>query len=305
MKRWKKLLALLLAAVMLLGLSGCGVFDTKMAKALQKMSKLRNLHYEISADLSLNFRQAQTEEEADADAAEEGTILPAITVDGSFRGSGELFVDPLLVKMDTKVRVPGFESSKRLYLEKKDNVIFVYSLANGGTIWEKQGFALEEKARVSALRFLITGLESFEITDDPDLQQEGTTCFRGVLGGEFLQELLEMFEVESTLTEGLGLRLAEGLFGEFTDVPAYLWLDNSTGMISRVDVDLTETGANLARRQLAELREASAFDSLGLETELTQLRLSVQLSRFDEAESFAIPDEAQAPWGETVMPWEK
>ncbi|MBQ9249356.1 MAG: hypothetical protein IJ179_03200 [Oscillospiraceae bacterium] len=302
MNRWKKLLALLLAAAMLLALSGCGVFDTKMAKALQKMSKLRNLHYEISADLSLDIRQAESEESgqnADAEPA------PGITVDGSFRGSGELFVDPLLVKMDTKVSVPGFESSKRLYLEKKDSVFFVYSLANSGTIWEKQGFALGEKARVSALRFLITGLESFEITDDPALQQEGATCFRGVLGGEFLQELLEMFEVESTLTEGLGLRLAEGLFGEITDVPAYLWLDNSTGMISRVDVDLTETGANLARLQLAELREASAFDSLGLETELTELRLSVQLSQFDEAESFTIPDEAQAPWGETVMPWEK
>ena len=114
-----------------------------------------------------------------------------------------------------------------------------------------------------------------------------------------------MFEVENTLTDGLGLRLAEGLFGEICDVPACLWLDDSSGMISRVDVDLTETGANMARRQLEELREASAFDSLGLKTELTELRLSVQLSSFDEAESFTIPDEAQSPWGETVMPWEK
>lgn len=302
MKQWKKLLALLLAAAMLTGLSGCGVFDTKMAKALQKMSKLRNLHYEISADLSLNIRQAEPDESGQEAGAEPA---PGITVDGSFRGSGELFVDPLLVKMDTQVRVPGFESSKRLYLEKKDSVFFVYSLANGGTIWEKQGFALEEKTRVNALRFLITGLDSFEITDDPALRQEGATCFRGMLPGEFLQELLEMFEVESTLRDGLGLRLAEGLFVEIRDVPAYLWVDDSSGMISRVDVDLTETGANMARRQLEELREASAFDSLGLKTELTELRLSVQLSSFDEAESFTIPDEAQSPWGETVMPWEK
>ncbi|MBR1455702.1 MAG: hypothetical protein IJ594_00910 [Oscillospiraceae bacterium] len=314
MRRIRSAAALVLAAALLLSLSGCGVFDTKMARALQKMSKLHDLHYAFSAELELALERLPepAQDEADGETApqpeapeETEPAMPAVLpLTGSLTGSGELFVDPLLAKMDTVLQIPGFESRKEIYLEKDGDVIFLYSLANGGSIWEKQGFALQETARVSALRPLIAGVESFAVTDEPEMQREGTTCYLGILEGAYLQSLLELFSVEDTLRGGLGLRLADDLFEEVADAPAYLWLDNATGMLVRLEVDATAVGDRMAAKQLRSFREASEIDTLGLEAHVTRLRLSVDLSQFDEAQSFTIPEEAKAPWGEKVMPWE-
>ena len=75
--------------------------------------------------------------------------------------------------------------------------------------------------------------------------------------------------------------------------------------IIRIELDLTDFADGIADEQLRDSRRALGLDEFGVELELTGLRLRTDLSAFDEAPEFRIPDEALSAWGESVMPWEK
>ena len=59
MRKWNRAIALLLAALMLPGLAACDAFGTHMARAVQKMSRLDNLHFALSVERELSLSAAE------------------------------------------------------------------------------------------------------------------------------------------------------------------------------------------------------------------------------------------------------
>ena len=320
MRKWNRAIALLLAALMLPGLAACGAFGTHMARAVQKMSRLDNLHFALSAELELSLTAAEPgkaaapepeaaekdaeAEEKDAETAETPTsrILP---IRAEFSAEGELYTDPLRAAVQSELRLPGGVTKGENYLEKKDGAYYLYSRRNDGTLWQKRGLAEGDRGSVKGLKYIIQGAEGFTEPGVEELDGRTAERYDGVIAGEYLAGLLELYRVWPFLAEDFGLRLHEGLFDDPADVPASIWLDRETGMIVRVDVDLTDFADAIADEQLRDSREALGLDAFGLELELSALRLRADLSDFDEAGEFRIPDEALSAWGESVMPWEK
>lgn len=320
MRKWNRAIALLLAALMLPSLAACDAFGTHMARAVQKMSRLDNLHFVLSAELELALsaaapgKAAAPEPEAaekDAEAAEkdaetaETPTSRVLPIRAEFSAEGELYTDPLRAAVQSELRLPGGVTKGENYLEKKDGAYYLYSRRNDGTLWQKQGLAEGDRGSVKGLKYIIQGAEGFTESGVEELDGRTAERYDGVIAGEYLAGLLELYRVWSFLAEDFGLRLHEGLFDDPADVPASIWLDRETGMIVRVDVDLTDFADAIADEQLRDSREALGLDAFGLGLELSALRLRADLSAFDEAGEFRIPDEALSAWGESVMPWEK
>ena len=312
--RARRVTALVLALLMLLSLSGCGIFETRMARAVQKMSKLNNLHFTLSVglDLALSVSEPPAGESTDAPeseaAAEEGSepyearVLP---LQGSFTAEGELFTDPLLLRFDGLLRLPGSETRSENYIEKAESAYYLYSRTNDGTLWQKQGLAEQKKARVKGLQYLVKGAESFSPTGTETLDGRPADRYDAVIDSEYVAGLLSLYEVRAFLADGLGLQLREDVFDEPAAIPATLWLDQESGMIVSAEVDLNAFAEDIAQKQLDRVRGALDLQSMGLELKTTGLRLHLDLSAFDEAEAFQIPEEAKEAWGEETMPWEK
>lgn len=295
-KRWKRAAALLLAAAMTLSLTGCGIFDTKLARAIQKLSNLDSLHVALQVEAALELCiDGQTEDEARS--------LPA---SGSFEAEGELYTNPLRARLDTVLRLPGSQTRQECYMEKEEHAYYLYSRKNDGALWQKQGLAEQDGAKVKGLRYIISSMETFTpAEEEEELDGQAATRYDGALAGDSISELLELYGVWELLTDGMGLQLKDALFEELPDVPASVWVDGSTGMLVRIEADLTDLAAVIAERQLADSRDALDLDSVGVRLALTGLQLRLELSGFNEAEPFQIPDEAKAAWGDPVMPWEK
>ena len=297
MRRGKRALALLVAAALLLGLTGCGVFDTRMARAVQKMSKLNSLRLDLTAEMTLSLA-TETAGESAADA-------PLLKVPAACTGGIDLFTDPLLARSEFTLALPGRTSGLSAYLEKTETCYNLYSLRTTGSIWQKQGFTELDKAKVTGLKYIVQGAETFVQGEEESVNGSPAVRYDGTVVGEYLEGLLELYGVWELLTDGFGFQLAPELFRDMEDVPASLWLDSDSGMIVRVSLDLTGLGAQMGKKQLEDLRKGSGFDALGLSVALDSFVVTVDLSQFDAVEPFAIPEEAQAAWGETKQPWEK
>lgn len=298
MKTWKRAATLLLTAALLIGLSGCGVFETKLARAIQKMSDLDDLHVSLALEAALELRVTGRPPEAAPDARR------SLPITGSFTAEGELYTKPLRSKLDTVLTLPGSELRSECYLEKEERAYYLYSRINEGTLWQKQGLAEQDGGKVKGLRYIVSSMESFEQSAE-DAEAQAELRFDGVLAGEDIEELLRLYGVWELLAEGIGLQLKEDLFEELPDVPASVWVDAGTGMIVRGEADLTAIAAAIAEKQMEDGRAALGLDDFGAELALTGLRLELELSGFNESAAFEIPEEAKAAWGESVKPWEK
>ncbi len=321
MRKQKRAIALLLALLMLPGLAACGAFSTHMAHAIQKMSRLGSLHFELSAQLELALTVAEPEarelpeeqsaepaapaETAEQDAGTAKAAPRVLTIPAAFSASGELCTDPLRAGFDTVLTLPGSKTRAENYIEKKDGAYYLYNRRNDGTLWQKQGLAEGKNGSVKGLKYIIQGAEDFTEAGLEELDGRPAERYDGVIAGEYLAGLLELYKVWPFLAEEMGFQLREGLFDTPADVPASIWLDRESGMIVRIEVDLTAFADGIADEQLRACREALGLDALGLDLELTGLSLRVDLSDFDGAGDFQIPDEALAAWGQDVMPWEK
>lgn len=292
-----------MAAVMTLNLSGCGVFETKLARAIQRMSNLDDLHFELLLEAELELRSAETPPEEPAEEAE--PELRRLPFGGSFEASGELYTKPLRARLDTVLTLPGSQARQACYVEKEEQAYYLYSRLNDGTLWQKQGLAEQDGGKVKGLRYIVSSMESFVSAGEETLDGLQTERYDGVLAGENISELLRLYGVRELLVDGIGLQLREGLLEELPDVPASVWVDGNAGMIVRIEADLTALASVIAERQLTDGRDALGLESFGLQLGLTGLRLRVDLSGFNESEDFRIPEEAKAAWGDTVMPWEK
>lgn len=306
---------LILVFAMLLSLSACGMFETRLARAVQKMSRIDNLHFELSAqlELSLSLDESAGEEQAQAadtpsdeedKTAQTGRKTRSLPLRASFEGSGELFTKPLLARFTTLLKLPGSRTRSENYLEKDGNAYYLYSRTNDGTLWQKQGLASGDDTQIKGIQYIVKGAESFSSVGQEDVRGRAAERYDGVLYGEFISGLLTLYRVQDFLSDQLGLPIKEELFDELPDAPASLWLDQESGMLVRLRVDLTEAARCISGRQLSDTREALALDTLGLKLDVEALSANLYLSEFDEAEAFSIPDEAKAAWGAELKPWE-
>lgn len=289
MKAWKKIAALLLSACLLLGLTGCGLFSTKMARAMQKMSKVGSLHIDVQVDLQLEL----------------GAGAKTAPVNGRLSGGVDLFPDPLLARADLQLDLPGFERQLLYYFEKENDVLNIYSNTNGGSVWEKRASVLNGPAvKVNGLRYFVDGTSDFELVGPETVDGVEAVRYDGTISGEYLKGLVELYDLPNRLAEGYGLELPDGLLDDLRDVDASLWLSAEDGTIARVELDATELAEMLADSLLADMRRESGMNRVGVELRLKSLTGKAVLSDFDKVEKFQIPDEAVAAWGEEKQPWD-
>ena len=287
MKTGKKLTALLLAAVLLLSLSGCGAFETKMARAWQKLDKADCMQIKIADDLIV-------------DVTAGGMKLPFAV---SLSGTVDLYLDPVQAKADLTVSWPGTELKLLAYAEEENDTVNVYTNLNGGEIWEKASYtASKPRLSPNGLKYVIEGAETFREVEQPGVT-DGSIRFDGQLPGSFIQGFLELYEVEERLERDFGLEIPDDLFTNLNSVPTSLWL-NKQGELDLIVLEPTALLNGLMPKLLDELRRTSGLDQLPLEHTVESNQIILQLGQFDALPMLEIPEEALAAWGDGAMDWE-
>ena len=298
MKRYQKVLALLLISLMALSLSGCSLIT--ITKTASNMNSLKS----VSADLALNLGMDMT--------MMDETSPFEIAVSGPFdfdlaNGKG---------KADLTLDLMGENVDLLLYYERLEDKFVIYTSADNGETWSKNETTLSDQQEkdssdLKSLAMIKKLSNSFEET--------GTETVRGkeavIYSGNILWEDLVGDVDLSSAAEAAGS--ASGMPLDFSDldlaalgsIPVTVGYDKENDLIVKGSADLTETVQNLipmvmkvvmksiaAESGMEDSAEMEDFDlsDLGFSLDIQALNVSAELYNFDAVGEITIPPEALA-----------
>ena len=298
MKRYQKVLALLLISLMALSLSGCSLIT--ITKTASNMNSLKS----VSADLALNLGMDMT--------MMDETSPFEIAVSGPFdfdlaNGKG---------KADLTLDLMGENVDLLLYYERLEDKFVIYTSADNGETWSKNETTLSDQQEkdssdLKSLAMIKKLSKSFEETGTETVRGKEAVIYSGNILWEDLAGDLDL----STAAEAAGS--ASGMPLDFSDldlaalgsIPVTVGYDKENDLIVKGSADLTETVQNLipmvmkvvmksiaAESGMEDSAEMEDFDlsDLGFSLDIRTLNVSAELYNFDAGGEITIPPEALA-----------
>lgn len=283
MKKAKKILAFVLAAAMLLCLTGCGSFESKMVKAVKKMNNLQNFHMDMEVQMGLSMAM----------------LGQSLDVDAKMTFGMDMQNEPMRSRIDMTVEALNTSEQALIYLEQSEDSYTVYASADGGATWEKEQVSAEETPAQSGnmvgnMQMFISCAKSFQEAGTEEINGSAATRYDGEISGESIQTAIDMSGAKDILSENLGTELDEDSFTALGSIPCSLWIDNKSGMIVRYDMDMTAVMQSLLDDMIKEVLASQGLEGVALELTLSKVTVSAVLSRFDQVGEITIPDEAKA-----------
>lgn len=270
MKKTKRILVFAILAAMLLSLCGCGMFRTRVAKAAVKMSKLESLHADVEMQIGMGISVLGQDVNADADVT----------------GGVDIQRDPERVYVNMTAEVAGFEQNLLLYAVDRDGGADVYSSADGGESWTKGSIENDDSSKSSkadgkSLFLLLSdSAASFKEYGKEKINGSDAIRYKGEITSDELKQALELANVKQSLEESLDVELDDDVFADLGSVPVSIWIDEKSGMIVRVEMDMSDVMQGLVP-VLVDKSLEKADIGIGVNTKVYDVTVSITLSEFD------------------------
>lgn len=270
MKKAKRILVFAILAAMLLSLCGCGMFRTHVAKAAIKMSKLESLHADIEIQIGMGI----------------SVLGQDVNADATVTGGADIQRDPERVYVNMNAEVAGFEQNLLFYGVGRDDGFDVYSSVDSGDSWTKGSVENDDSSKSSkadgkSLFLLLSdSAASFKEYGKEKVNGSDAIRYNGKITSDELRQALELANAKQALEESLDVELDDDVFEDLGDVPVSIWIDVKSGMIVRVEMDMSDVMQGLVP-VLADKAMEKADIGIGVNTKVYDVTLSVTLSEFD------------------------
>ena len=267
MKQLKKILVIVLALAMVLSLGACGAFETKMAKAAQKMSKVESFRMDMDMDMDMSI-----------------SLMGELTMD----------------MMDEEIEF-------LFYLEQTDDGYTLYLSPDDGESWVRrdvEGVEAPEVSKTEQLGMLAKLAETFEEQGTEEIRGSAATVYKGIIpGADISAAIAESGALEqlAELQDSAEIDLSGLDFSNLSDIPATIAIDNKSGMISRYTMDMTDIMqdfmGSIMDVVLAQVAKESGMEgvdlaALGLTVEINKVEATVDLFDYDAVKTVEIPQAA-------------
>lgn len=281
MKNLKKVLALLLALSMVLCLSACGSFEKKMARSAAKMSQLDSMHMDMEMTLGMGL----------------SVMGQSMDMDLAIKAGVDMNTEPMIVKADVEVEAMGMSEQVKLYVLDEAGKRVIYLSDDGGVSWEREvdDDADTGNAGVNikdSIGMLAKWAKSFEKTGEETVNGSAATKYSGRIDAASLLEMMELSGADEALESSLGIDLDDDAI-VLKDVPVSIWIDNKSGMVVRMEMDMTELMQSLVADYIDEVISGSlagsGLEGMSMEMKLNTAVVEVELSQFDEVGTIELP----------------
>lgn len=284
MNRRKKLMAMLMAGVMALNLSACGMFEMKMARAAAKMRKLESLHMDMLLELKLSMP---------------GLLGKRLELNVDLSGGADTRFSPLITRAEMNVSALGGDKALLYYLEQSGEEFVMYLSSDGGKRWLKEQLSREQlPAQLSLnpedLAVFRDCAESFSPAGEEPVAGSKAMRYDGLIRGEQVARALALTGALDALSESLGIKPEPEAMGELGDIPASVWVDNKTGYIVRYRMEPTQVMEGLLSTALEGLLKDYGLEGMAGELRLEQALVTVELSQFNAVGEISVPAAAKA-----------
>lgn len=272
MKKTKRILVFAMLAAMLLSLCGCGMFRTHVAKAAVKMSKLESLHADVDMQVGMGISVFGQDVNADA----------AIT------GGVDIQRSPERLYADLAAEVEGFEQNLLLYGIGRDGGYDIYSSTDSGESWTKgsaeNNSANSSKADGKSIFLLLSeSAASFKEYGKEKVNSSDALRYNGRITSDELKQALELANAKQAIEESLDVKLDDDVFADLGDVPVSIWIDVESGMIVRIEMDMSDVMQGLVPVLVDKAMEKADI-GIGVDTKVHEVTVSITLSEFDSVQ---------------------
>lgn len=270
MKKTKRILVFAILAAMLLSLCGCGMFRTHVAKAAIKMSKLESLHADVEMQIGMGI----------------SVLGQDVNADATVTGGADIQRDPERVYVNMNAEVAGFEQNMLLYAVGRDGGADVYSSADSGESWTKDSIENDDSSKSSkadgksVFLLLSDSAASFKEYGKEKVNGSDAIRYNGKITSDELKQALELADVKQSLEESLDVELDDDVFEDLGDVPVSIWIDVKSGMIVRVEMDMSDVMQGLVPVLVDKAMEKTDI-GIGVNTKVYDATVSITLSEFD------------------------
>ena len=270
MKKAKRILVFAILAAMLLSLCGCGMFRTHVAKAAIKMSKLESLHADIEIQIGMGI----------------SVLGQDVNADATVTGGADIQRDPERVYVNMNAEVAGFEQNLLFYGVGRDDGADVYSSADSGESWTKDSIENDDSSKSSkadgksVFLLLSDSAASFKEYGKEKVNGSDAIRYNGKITSDELRQALELANAKQALEESLDVELDDDVFEDLGDVPVSIWIDVKSGMIVRVEMDMSDVMQGLVPVLVDKAMEKADI-GIGVNTKVYEVTVSITLSEFD------------------------
>ena len=270
MKKAKRILVFAILAAMLLSLCGCGMFRTHVAKAAIKMSKLESLHADVEMQIGMGI----------------SVLGQDVNADATVTGGADIQRDPERVYVNMNAEVAGFEQNLLFYGVGRDGGADVYSSADSGESWTKDSIENDDSSKSSkadgksVFLLLSDSAASFKEYGKEKVNGSDAIRYNGKITSDELRQALELANAKQALEESLDVELDDDVFEDLGDVPVSIWIDVKSGMIVRVEMDMSDVMQGLVPVLVDKAMEKTDV-GIGVNTKVYDATVSITLSEFD------------------------
>ena len=272
MKKAKRILVFAMLAAMLLSLCGCGMFRTRVAKAAVKMSKLESLHADVDMQVGMGI----------------SVLGQDVNADTAIMGGVDIQRSPERLYADLAAEVEGFEQDLLIYGIGRDGGYDIYSSADSGESWTKgsaeNDSANSSKADGKSIFLLLSeSAASFKEYGKEKVNSSDALRYNGRITSDELKQALELANAKQALEESLDVKLDDDVFADLGDVPVSIWIDVESGMIVRIEMDMSDVMQGLVPVLVDKAMEKADI-GIGVDTKVHEVTVSITLSEFDSVQ---------------------
>lgn len=291
MKQLKKILVIVLALAMVLSLSACGAFETKMVKAAQKMSKAESFRMDMDMDMDMSL----------------SLMGESLGIDANVEAKMDILTEPVKMGGNMTIDMMDEEIEFLFYMEQTDDGYTLYLSPDNGESWVRQDMESIEAPKVSKteqLGMLAKLAETFEEQGTEEIRGSAATVYKGMIpGADISAAIAESGALEqlAELQDSAEIDLSGLDFSDLSDIPATIAIDNKSGMISRYTMEMTDIMqdfmGSIMDVVLAQVAKESGMEgvdlaALGLTVEINKVEATVDLFDYDAVKTVEIPQAA-------------
>ena len=287
MKKMNRFLALAMALVMLLALCACGEggtrsvitpdFESRMRQAQENMSKLESMHMEMSMDVTMELSVL-------------GQTQP---MDMRVYSTMDTQNEPARTKLVITTSSMGQSQEQVMYTDESGMIYMLIDVRS----WQRQSAQGNSQANEmqpdQMLQLFLNSAGSFRETGSETINGSKATVYSGVLGGDYVKQVLETTGLGSTLGEALGTGDAGNLFDNLGEIPMPVAIDDESGLVVRYTMDMAQVMENLMKNLFNSMLTSQGLNGVEIEIKVSNCMATATLSQFNSVPEIVIPAEAK------------